>query len=73
MILLIEKSLINLEDYLENLDIKDEYKEFFNTLPWLFGGYEMIEKAKKLAFNEDIKENIIYLENIFLSLKRFRI
>ena len=64
-----KKSLINLEEYLEKLDIKDEYKKFLTTLPWLFGGYEMIEKAKKLAFNEDVKKNILYLEKVFLNLK----
>ena len=64
-----KKSLINLKDYLENLKIKDEYKEFLNTLPWLFGGSDMIEKAKGLAFNNRVKENILYLEKIFLNLR----
>ena len=64
-----KKSLINLRDYLENLKIRDEYKEFLTTLPWLFGGYDMIEKAKKLAFNNIVKENILYLEKIFLNLR----
>ena len=58
-----------MKDYLENLKIKDEYKEFLNTLPWLFGGYDMIEKAKGLAFNNRVKENILYLEKIFLNLR----
>ena len=64
-----KKSLINLNDYLESLKIKDEYKEFLTTLPWLFGGYDMIEKAKRLAFNNRVKENILYLEKIFLNLR----
>ena len=64
-----KKSLINLKDYLENLKIKDEYKEFLNTLLWLFGGYDMIEKAKGLAFNNRVNENILYLEKIFLNLR----
>lgn len=64
-----KKSLINLRGYLENLKIRDEYKEFLTTLPWLFGGYDMIEKAKKLAFNNIVKENILYLEKIFLNLR----
>ena len=65
-----KKSLINLKDYLENLKIKDQYKEFLTTLPWLFGGYDMIEKAKGLAFNNRVKENILYLEKIFLNLRK---
>lgn len=63
-----KKSLINLKCYLENLEIKEEYKEFLMTLPWIFGGCEMIEKAKKIAFNDEIKENILYLEKLFLNL-----
>ena len=55
-----KKSLINLKDYLENLNIKDEYKEFLTTLPWLFGGYDMIEKAKKVAFNNELRK-ILYI------------
>lgn len=64
-----KKSLINLKDYLENIKIKDDYKKFLTTLPWIFGGYEMIKKAKELAFNDDVKENILYLEKIFLNLR----
>ena len=29
----------------------------------------MIKKAKELAFNDDVKENILYLEKIFLNLR----
>lgn len=64
-----KKSLISLKEYLNNLDIDDKYKEFLITLPWVFGGYDMIKKAKELAFNKDVKENILYLEKLFLSLK----
>ena len=64
-----KKSFINLKDYLENIKIKDDYKKFLTTLPWIFGGYEMIKKAKELAFNDDVKENILYLEKIFLNLR----
>ena len=64
-----KKSLINLKDYLENIKIKDDYKKFLTTLPWIFGGCEMIEKAKKIAFNDEIKENILYLEKLFLNLR----
>lgn len=65
-----KKSLINLREYLEKLDIKEEYKSFLTKIPWLFGGYEMITKAKEVAFNEDIENNIDYLEKIYSRLKR---
>ncbi|WP_315067608.1 ATP phosphoribosyltransferase regulatory subunit [uncultured Clostridium sp.] len=64
-----DKNLKNLEDYLADLDIKEEYKKFFNKLPWMFGDKQVLEEAKKLAFNEDIKENLEYLEMLYLELK----
>lgn len=63
------KSLINLKEYLEKMDINNKYKCFLSQLPWLFGGYEMITKAKEIAFNKEIESNILYLEKIFLNLK----
>lgn len=65
-----KKSLTNLREYLDDIEIKEEYKEFLNKFPWLFGGYEMIKKAKDLAFNEEIKKNIEYLENLYLNLQK---
>ena len=63
-----DKNLKSLEDYLADLDIKDEYKTFFNKLPWMFGDKQILEDAKKLAFNEDIKENLEYLEELYSQL-----
>ncbi|EHI98870.1 ATP phosphoribosyltransferase regulatory subunit [Clostridium sp. DL-VIII] len=63
-----DKNLKSLEEYLANLDIKDEYKRFFNKLPWMFGDKQVLEEAKKLAFNEDIKENLEYLEMLYFEL-----
>lgn len=64
-----KKSLKALSDYLNELELSDEYKDFFNELPLLFGGIEVIEKAKKLAFNNELKESILYLEGLYNSLK----
>ena len=66
-----KKSLTSLREYLDDIEIRKEYKEFLNKFPWLFGGYEMIKKAKGLAFNEDMKKNIEYLENLYLNLQKF--
>lgn len=63
------KNLKNLEDYLDSIEIKDEYKAFFNKLPWMFGDKEILNEAKKLAFNDEIKENLNYLENIYYELE----
>ena len=65
-----KKSLTSLREYLDDIEIIKEYKEFLNKFPWLFGGYEMIKKAKGLAFNEDMKKNIEYLENLYLNLQK---
>lgn len=65
-----KKSLTSLREYLDDIEIRKEYKEFLNKFPWLFGGYEMIKKAKGLAFNEDMKKNIEYLENLYLNLQK---
>lgn len=64
-----EKNLKNLEDYLVDLQITDEYKNFFNKLPWLFGDKQIINEAKKLAFNEEIKESLEYLEELYNQLE----
>jgi len=64
-----DKNLKNLEDYLSDLNIKEEYKKFFNKLPWMFGDKQILEEAKKLAFNEDIKENLEYLEQLYSELE----
>ena len=64
-----DKNLKSLEDYLEDLDIKEEYKKFFNKLPWMFGDKNILEEAKKLAFNDEIKENLEYLEVLYSQLE----
>ena len=64
-----DKNLKSLEDYLDDLDIKEEYKKFFNKLPWMFGDKNILEDAKKLAFNDEIKENLEYLEVLYSQLE----
>lgn len=63
-----KKSLRALEEYLDKLNVSKEYKEFFMELPWLFGGKEVIEKAKKYALNDELKASIEYLAKISKSL-----
>lgn len=58
------KSLKALEDYLNQLDMTKECREFLKVLPLLFGGREVLEKAKKYAFNLELKYSIEYLEKI---------
>lgn len=63
------KNLKALEDYLNELNLSEDYKEFFNKLPWLFGGEEVLLEGKKYAFNDELKNIIEYLENLASSLR----
>ncbi|MGN0145428.1 MAG: ATP phosphoribosyltransferase regulatory subunit [Clostridium sp.] len=63
-----DKNIKNLEDYLNSLDIKNEYKKFFNKLPWLFGDINVLQEAKQFAFNYELKENLEYIENLYNEL-----
>lgn len=63
------KNLKALEDYLNELNVSEDYKEFFNKLPWLFGGEEVLLEGKKYAFNDELKNIIEYLEDLASSLK----
>lgn len=64
-----DKNLKSLEDYLEGLDIEEEYKIFFNKLPWMFGDKKVLEEAKEFAFNDDIKQNLEYLVGLYSQLE----
>ncbi|NLK94979.1 MAG: ATP phosphoribosyltransferase regulatory subunit [Clostridiales bacterium] len=63
------KSLKELDDFLDELKVQKEYKEFFKELPWLFGGADILVKAKKYAFNKEIKASLEYLEEISKDLE----
>lgn len=64
-----EKNLKSLEVYLDSLDIDESYKEFFTKLPWLFGEKDVLDKAKKLAFNDVLKNKLNYLEKLYGELE----
>lgn len=64
-----KKRLKDLDNFLIDLNISQEIKEFFTKLPLLFGNAnEVLEKCKELAFNENMRESINDLENIFNKL-----
>lgn len=58
------KSLQELEEYLESLNLEEKYKALFLKLPWLFGGKEILKEGRKYCFNNEMSESIDYLENI---------
>ena len=60
-----EKSMKELEEYLDMLKVGDDYKDFFMKLPWLFGGVEVLDIGRKYAINNEILSEIKYLRNIY--------
>lgn len=59
-----KRALKDLEKYLLHLNIGNEYREFFNELPWLFGDKSILEKCKKYNFNNEFNAAIEYLQSI---------
>lgn len=59
-----KKSLQELEEYLDSLNIEEKYKNLFIKLPWLFGGKEVLEEGRKYCLNDKMNESIDYLENL---------
>lgn len=64
-----DKNLTSLEDYLDSLNIDDDYKKFLNKVPWMFGDSSILKEAEKYAFNESILSNIKYLETLYDELE----
>lgn len=64
-----KKSLKSLEDFLNQLNIEEDKKEFFKKLPWLFGGRTVLNHCKKLVFNNEMDESLKYLENLYNKLE----
>lgn len=63
------KKIVELRNFLANLDIDDEYKKIFEELPWLFGDNTILEKGKLLTYDKQILREINYLEKIYNDLK----
>ena len=63
-----QKSLIELKAYLEMMSISSQMKEFFLKMIWWNGSVEMLEEAKKYAFNGELLQIIEYLESLYKNL-----
>lgn len=64
-----DKNLKNLEEYLDKLNLSDKYKILLNKLPWMFGGKEILDEAKNIAFNTEIENVISYFEDLYVQLE----
>ena len=58
------KNMSELEDVLSKTGIEDNIKEALKQLIYLFGGFEIFEKAKKLAPTEKCLDQISYLQEL---------
>lgn len=59
------KSLKELEDFLNKLNIEEEYKALFTKLPWLFGSGEIFDRYDEIAINDGIKNALNYLKILY--------
>lgn len=64
------KSLIELKEFLDSLEIEDKYKEFLNNLPWLFGDKTVLDKGLQYAFNEDVIQSLNYMKKLYAILEK---
>ena len=62
-VLIEEGSMKELEEYLDMLNVGDDYKNFFMKLPWLFGGVEILDIGEKYAINNEILNEIDEIVN----------
>lgn len=46
------KSLTELNEFVKQLNIDEDKQRFFNQLPWLNGGLEILEESKKYVIND---------------------
>ncbi|MGV3116959.1 ATP phosphoribosyltransferase regulatory subunit [Clostridium baratii] len=64
-----EKSLIELEKFLNSLEIEESKRNFFKRLPWLFGDEDILNNDKEFKDDKDVMEAILYLKKINKILK----
>lgn len=64
-----EKSLIELEKFLNSLEIEESKRKFLKRLPWLFGNEDILNNDIEFKDDKDVMDAIIYLKKINKILK----
>lgn len=64
------KSMVDLKLFLDTLNLEPNQKQFMMELPLLNGDVSILSKAKKLCFDESLKEKIEELEDIYTLLSK---
>ncbi|MCM1158910.1 MAG: ATP phosphoribosyltransferase regulatory subunit [Bacteroidales bacterium] len=62
------RNFFGLESLIKELDLKENVKKVLLSFDQLFGGYEMLEKAKELVTNSTSTEAIRRLEKVYTAL-----
>ena len=63
------KSMIELQDYLKELKLEETIQKFFLQLPWLCGGEQVLEEAKRFCFNDQLRGIVDSLKKLMKDLK----
>lgn len=70
---IINKEYTGVEALVKEAEISDSLKEFLTGLPFYIGGYEVLEKIKKLVKNQKAVNAIAELECIYDILKGYKL
>lgn len=62
------KSLVELKEYLDQLGLNENQKSFFQSLPILGGDVSILDEALEVSFNEELKQVILDLKNLYQQL-----
>lgn len=63
------KSLVELDEFLSRQNLNEKEILFFRRLPWLNGGAEVLEEARKVCFDESLQEVISSLKELYEDLR----
>ena len=63
------KSMVELEEYLQTLQLEESVVRFFMQLPMLGGGEEIFAQAEEISFNDSLKSEVKTLRNLYQDLK----
>ena len=64
-----EKSLKELDEKLETLQLEEKYKVFFKQLPWLSGDVNILKQAESYVFCDALKNILNNLTQLYTDLK----
>lgn len=68
---ILNKNIFRISDVLDGCEVPDNVEECINLLPTLFGGVEVLNKAKELADNEQSIKAIEHLLKVYELVKAY--